>query len=67
MKTHANHGRLLTVRNGYLVCPTCLRNKHLLKINSDTVASRIVIFCRDCKHEHIVDIDKGQCFESRSQ
>jgi len=67
LKTQQKHGRLLTVKDGYLVCPTCLRNKHLLKINQDTEASRIVVFCRTCKHEHIVDIEKGQCFESQGQ
>lgn len=60
-------GRLLTVRDGYLECPTCRRNKRLMKINPDTVAKKVVAYCRDCKTEHIVDIDKGQCFESRSQ
>lgn len=58
---------MLTVKDGYLVCPTCRRNKRLMKINPDTVATRVVAFCRDCKTENIVDIDKGQCYESRSQ
>jgi hypothetical protein len=38
-----------------------------MKINPDTVAIHVVAFCRDCKHENIVDIYKGQCYESRSQ
>lgn len=67
MQTHKKHGRLLTVKDGYLVCPTCRRNKRLVKINPDTVAARAVVYCRDCKTEHIVDIELGQCFESRSQ
>lgn len=58
---------MLTVKDGYLVCPTCRRNKRLMKINPDTVATRVVAFCRDCKKENIVDIDRGQCYESRSQ
>lgn len=61
------HGKMLTVKDGYLVCPTCLRNRRVMKINPDTVARRAVAYCRDCKTEHIVDIDRGQCFESRSQ
>ena len=66
---HANekHGKMLIVKDGYLVCPTCRRNKRLMKINPDTVATRAVAYCRDCKTEHIVDIERGQCFESRSQ
>lgn len=58
---------MLTVKNGYLQCPNCKQNKHLMKINADTSATRVVAFCRGCKTEHIVDIEKGQCYESRSQ
>lgn len=58
---------MLTVRDGYLVCPTCRRNRRLLQIKPDTVATHLVVFCRDCKSEHNVDIEQGQCFESRSQ
>lgn len=65
--THSEYGKMLTVRDGYLICPNCRRNKRLMKINPDTVAHRVVAFCRDCKTENIVDINRGQCFESRSQ
>ena len=64
---HSEYGKILTVRDGYLVCPKCRRNRRVMKINPDTVAHRVVAFCRDCKAENIVDIDRGQCFESRSQ
>lgn len=67
MQTQEKHGRMLTVKDGYLVCPNCRRNKRLMKINPDTVATKVVAFCRDCKTENIVDIDRGQCYESRSQ
>ena len=67
MQAQTNHGKMLTVKDGYLICPTCRRNKRCMKINPDTVATRAVAFCRDCKTEHIVDIERGQCFESRSQ
>lgn len=67
MNTDSKCGKMLTVRDGYLICPKCRRNKRLMKINQDTVAYRVVAFCRDCKTENIVDIDRGQCFESRSQ
>ena len=65
--THGEYGKMLIVRDGYLICPNCRRNKRLMKINPDTVAHRVVAFCRDCKTENIVDINRGQCFESRSQ
>lgn len=57
----------LTVVDGYLRCPTCRSNKRLLKIDPDTTATGLTVFCRFCKTEHKIDISKGQCFESRSQ
>lgn len=67
MQTEQQRDRMLAVRDSYLVCPRCRRNKRLMKINPDTVAHHVVAYCRDCKTEIILDIDKGQCFESRSQ
>ncbi len=67
MQPNANHDIMLTVRQGYLVCPHCRRNKRLIQIQPDTYAERLRVYCRDCKTETIVDIDQGQCFESRSQ
>lgn len=67
MQSQATHGKMLTVRNGYLVCPSCLKNKQVMKISPDTVAWRVVAYCRTCKTEHIVDIEQGRCFKSRGQ
>lgn len=67
MQTHGKYGKMLTVRNGYLECPTCRRNKRLMQILPETSGQNLVVFCRDCKTEHIVDIVKGQCFESRGR
>lgn len=67
MQSAEKHGKMLTVRDGWLVCPTCRRNKQLMKIRPDTVAKQLVVYCRDCKTEHILDIEAGQCFESRSR
>lgn len=61
------HGRMLTVESGWLVCPFCKRNRRVMKIAPDTVATRMTAFCRDCKREFRVDIQEGQCFESRSR
>lgn len=58
---------MLTVRNGFLVCPTCRRNRHLMKIPPDATAVNLLVYCPDCKTEHRIDIREGQCFESRSQ
>lgn len=65
MPTDDKRRNMLTVRDGYLVCPTCRRNKRLMKINPDAAAERITVYCRDCKTEHKIDIENGRCFESR--
>ena len=57
----------MTVRDGYLVCPHCGRNRRLIRVRPDTRAEGLQVYCRDCKTETIVDIEKGQCFESRSR
>ena len=55
------------VRDGFLICPICRRNKRLMRIDPQTRAVHLAVWCRDCKSEIILDIDQGQCFESRSQ
>ena len=67
MQSAQKHGKMLTVRDGWLTCPTCLRNRRLLQVKLDTEAHNLVVFCRDCKTEHIVDIVEGKCFESRGR
>ena len=67
MQSAQKRGKMLTVRDGWVACPTCRRNRRLLQVKPDTEARNLVVFCRDCKTEHIVDIVEGQCFESRSR
>lgn len=67
MQTEHNRGKMLTVKDGYLICPQCRVNKHVMRVPEYTKATRVVAFCRGCKWQHDVDIDQGQCFESRSQ
>lgn len=57
----------LNVRNGWLECPICHRNKRLLRIERDTEARELPVYCRDCKQESILNIEKGQSVERRSQ
>lgn len=63
----AQYGKILTVTDGYLVCPVCRRNKRVMQIRPDTSGERVVAYCRQCKSELIIDIHEGQCFLSRSQ
>ncbi len=53
---------------GYVYCPTCqpIRSK-LIQVGPGTSARQLHLYCRHCKSEYVVDIDEGQCFESRSQ
>ncbi|MDE7003621.1 MAG: cysteine-rich KTR domain-containing protein [Oscillospiraceae bacterium] len=59
-------GRMLTVAGGWLTCPFC-RNRRVMRIMLDTTAKQLPVFCRVCRHEFRVEINRGQCFESQSQ
>jgi hypothetical protein len=56
----------LIVRNGWVICPVC-RNKRLLRIDMDTEAQGLPIYCRDCKTEIVLNITRGRSVERRSQ
>ena len=61
-----NHGKLLMVRNSWVLCPTCERPRHLLHLRPDTEAENLELYCRRCKRTIRVNIITGQCFESPS-
>ena len=67
LQSQANCGRMLTVDKGYLVCPYCRKNRKVKRITPDERGERVLLYCRDCKREFRVDIEQGQCFESRSR
>nr|DAI84542.1 MAG TPA: cysteine-rich protein [Caudoviricetes sp.] len=56
----------LSVRDGWIACPACRRNKRLLRIGPDTVADRLPVYCRCCKREIILHIARGQSVERQS-
>ena len=56
----------LKVTNGWIACPLCRRNKRLLRIDPETEAKGLPVYCRDCKREIILDIARGQSVERRS-
>ena len=59
---------ILTVnKDGFIACPRCRRNKRLQRVPPDMVATNMVVYCRDCKSEMILDIARGQRVELRSQ
>lgn len=66
MKLNENHGKMLTVRNGQIICPHCLQNR-LVQIKPDTKAVNLTLYCRRCKREITVNVNNGECFESRGR
>ena len=54
----------LIVKDGWLMCPSCRRRK-VLQVRPDTTAKNLIVYCRDCRTETMVDIEQGQCFESQ--
>ena len=67
LSSHQKCDMIMPTSGGYLVCPRCRRNKHLLKLSPETEARGLIVYCRDCKTEFKINISQGQCFESRSQ
>ena len=61
------HEKMLTVKDGWLQCPICRRNRRLMRVLPETEGQHIPVYCRDCKTELKIDIHQGQCFESRSR
>ena len=57
----------LVVKNGWLTCPVCRRNRRLMRIAFDTEARNLHVYCTDCKTELILDIARGQSVERRGQ
>lgn len=51
---------------GWLICPNCKRNHRLLRVEPETQARGLPVYCRDCKTEIILNIDRGQSVERRS-
>ncbi len=66
LQDERKRGRMLTVTGGWLTCPFC-KNRRVMRIVPDTMAKQLPVFCRVCRHEFRVEINRGQCFESQSQ
>lgn len=64
MQTTRETGKLLAVKNGWLLCPKCGRQR-VLRIYPETRGEMIQVYCRMCRRETIVNIEKGQCHEGQ--
>lgn len=60
-------GKMLSVVDGYLICPHCRTNRKLLPIEPDTEAINLSVYCRVCKTRTKINISRGQCFESQGR
>ena len=65
LQSKRNDGKLVT-KDGWITCPICRRNHRLLRITDSTVAHDLPVYCRDCKKEIVLNIDRGQSVERRS-
>ena len=54
-----NCGKLI-VRDGWLMCPSCGKQR-VLRIYPETRAKCLQVYCKRFGHEHIVNIDKCLC------
>lgn len=57
----------LAIKDGWITCPVCGRNHRLLRITPETTAHELPVYCRTCRSEIILDIDKGQSVKRQSQ
>lgn len=56
----------VTVAEGWAQCPVCRRNRRLARVPPETEGQNIVWWCKNCKTEIIVDIERGQSVKRRS-
>ena len=59
-KTLQSQGKCgkLTVKDGWLLCPVCGKQK-VLRLTPGTTAKDLPVYCKLCRQESIVDIDQS--------
>ena len=66
MNRAENRGKMLTVKDGWLLCPVC-GGSRVLRIYPETSGQKIQVFCKRCSKESIVNIEQCQCHECPCQ
>lgn len=56
----------LIVTNGWVTCPVCKRNHRLIRVGPETEANALPVYCRTCRTEIILNIEKGQSVKRQS-
>lgn len=46
----------LVVKDGWGICPACHQGK-VLKVRQDTRAENLIVFCKKCGRESVVNIE----------
>jgi uncharacterized Zn finger protein (UPF0148 family) len=58
-------GKILSVKDGFIVCPVCRKKMHGIRVTSRSQAANIQIKCETCKNAYSLIIDSGRCFDSQ--
>ena len=64
--TGAKRRDTIPVKDGWVACPVCRRNHRLLRIDDNTEAENLPVYCRNCRREIILNIKRGQSVERQS-
>ena len=62
----AEKSDILKPKGGWITCPACGRNHRLLRISDTTEARNLPVYCRTCRRETILNIEKGQSVKRQS-
>ena len=65
LQSAANCGKLV-VKDGWVTCPICKRNHRLIRVEPDTEAKRLPVYCRTCRSEIVLNIERGQSVKRQS-
>ena len=58
MQTTEKRDMIPTVREGFLICP--YDGARIMRVLPKTTATNLVVWCRKCKREYVVNIDRGE-------
>ena len=61
MKAAEKNGKLI-VKDGWLMCPQCGRQR-VLRLTAETRARNLPVYCKRCNRESIVNIDERLSLE----
>lgn len=65
MQRSEKYGKL-TVKDGWVTCPNCKRNHRLIRIEPETEATNLPVYCKTCRSEIILNIERGQSVKRQS-